>query len=186
MTDLAYSPGLEGVVAGETAISTVGKKGRGLSYRGYSIEDLAANATFEEVAYLLIHGQLPNSGELERYRKRLASLRTLPEPLQNLLEQLPAKAHPMDVLRTGCSALGTMEPENAEHGPHQIADRLLALFPAMLLYWHHFSHDRRRIATGSVEESQAGHFLTLLHGRAPTDLQRRAVDRKKKSRKKKK
>jgi 2-methylcitrate synthase len=176
MTDLAYSPGLEGVVAGETTISTVGKKGRGLSYRGYSIEDLAANATFEEVAYLLIHGKLPDSGELVRYRKRLASLRTLPEPLQNVLEQLPAKAHPMDVLRTGCSALGTMEPESAEHGPYQIADRLLALFPAMLIYWHHFSNDKQRTVTGSDEESQAGHFLTLLHGRKPTDLQRRAVD----------
>src|SRR6266542_2956539 len=102
-----YSPGLEGVIAGQTAISTVGKTGRGLSYRGYSIEDLAEHASFEEVAHLLIHDKLPDRAELEQYRKRLAALRGLPENLQNILERLPATAHPMDVLRTGCSALGT-------------------------------------------------------------------------------
>jgi len=172
----SYSPGLEGVIAGETAISTVGKKGKGLTYRGYAIGELAERATFEEVAYLLIHGTLPDDGELARYRKRLASLRGLPDELKILLEQLPAKAHPMDVLRTGCSALGTMEPETAEHGEHQVADRLLTSFPSMLLYWYHFHAGGRRITTETGEESQAGHFLRLLLGTEPTELQRRAVD----------
>ncbi|MCM2357674.1 MAG: 2-methylcitrate synthase [Geobacteraceae bacterium] len=176
MTGTPYSPGLEGVVAGETAISTVGKEGLGLNYRGYAIHDLAEHASFEEVAYLLIHGKLPDGGELARYRKRLAGLRGLPEALKGVLEQLPAKAHPMDVLRTGCSALGAMEPETAEHGTYQVADRLLAVFPAMLLYWHHFHRTGERIETESAEESQAGHFLALLHGRQPDALQRRAVD----------
>ena len=171
-----YSPGLEGVVAGRTAISTVGKEGLGLTYRGYSINDLAEQATFEEVAYLLIHGELPSGEELGRYRKRLAGLRSIPEELRKVLEQLPAKAHPMDVLRTGCSALGTLEPETEQHDPHQVADRLLAAFPAMLLYWYHFQRDGRRIETGSDEESQAGHFLRLLHGQKPDELRRRAVD----------
>jgi 2-methylcitrate synthase len=176
MTAPSYSPGLEGVVAGETAISTVGKKETGLTYRGYSIHDLAEHAPFEEVAYLLIHGKLPNGGELSRYRKRLAALRGLPENLRTVLEQLSAKAHPMDVLRTGCSALGTMEPETGEHGAHQVADRLLAAFPSILLYWHHFHQSGQRIRTETDEESLAGHFLALLHGKAPAELQRRAVD----------
>jgi 2-methylcitrate synthase len=171
-----YSPGLEGVVAGETAISTVGKEGVGLTYRGYAIGELAEHACFEEVAFLLIHGKLPDSGELARYRRRLAGLRELPESLRSVLEQLPARAHPMDVLRTGCSALGTMEPETAEHGELQVADRLVALFPAMLLAWYRFHRDGRRIPGDSGEESLAGHFLTLLHGRPPEELQRRAVD----------
>jgi 2-methylcitrate synthase len=171
-----YSPGLEGVVAGETAISTVGKEKVGLTYRGYAINDLAEHATFEEVAYLLIHGKLPDGSELARYRKRLAVFRGLPDGLKTVLEQLPAKAHPMDVLRTGCSALGTMEPETGEHGAHQVADRLLASFPGMLLYWHHFHASGRRIATETDEESQAGHFLRLLYGRTPDELPRRAVD----------
>jgi 2-methylcitrate synthase len=171
-----YSPGLEGVVAGETSISTVGKIGKGLSYRGYAIEDLAEHASFEEVAFLLIHGKLPDAKELARYRRHLAALRSLPEPLRVILEQLPAKAHPMDVLRTGCSALGTMEPETSEHGEHQIADRLLALFPSMLLYWHHFHRDGRRIATESAEDGLAAHFLALLHGSRPDELHRRAMD----------
>jgi 2-methylcitrate synthase len=171
-----YAPGLEGVVAGETAISTVGMKGRGLSYRGYSIADLAEHASFEEVAFLLIHGRLPNGAELGRYCRRLASLRSLPEPLKAILELLPAKAHPMEVLRTGCSALGALEPESDSHGPHQVADRLLAVFPSMLLYWHFFHHEGRRIETGSSDDSLAGHFLFLLHGRKPEELERRAVD----------
>lgn len=176
MTALSFSPGLEGVVAGTTAISSVGKEQFGLTYRGYAIEDLAAHATFEEVAFLLIHGALPDAGEYARYRKRLAGLRELSAALKTVLEQLPAKAHPMDVLRTGCSALGTMEPETEAHGAHQIADRLLALFPGMLLYWHHFHRDGRRIETASAEESHAGHFLHLLHGRPPGELQRQAMD----------
>jgi 2-methylcitrate synthase len=171
----SYSPGLEGVIAGLTAISTVEKSGKGLNYRGYSIFDLAEHATFEEVAYLLIHGKLPNRYELATYRLRLMELRTLPPPLLTLLEQLPAGAHPMDVLRTGCSALGTMEPETAENGQFQVADRLLASLPSMLLYWHRF-HAGQRISVETDTESMAGHFLTLLHGKAPEELQRRAVD----------
>jgi 2-methylcitrate synthase len=176
MNKLSYSPGLEGVVAGVTAVSTVGKKGLGLAYRGYSIHDLAEQATFEEVAYLLIHGKLPNPGELARYRKRLVLLRDLPENLKKLLEQLPARAHPMDVLRSGCSALGAMEPEIADSGSHQVADRLLAIFPSMLLYWYHFAQSGRRIPTATDEVSLAGHFLALLQGKPPAELQRRAVD----------
>ena len=171
-----YAPGLEGVIAGESAISTVGKKGRGLSYRGYSIGDLAGHASFEEVAFLLIHGRLPNGAELGRYCRRLAALRALPVPLKAVLEQLPAKAHPMDVLRTGCSALGALEPESETHGAHQVADRLLALFPSMLLYWHFFHQEGRRIETESSEDSLAGHFLSILHGKKPEEIERRAVD----------
>jgi 2-methylcitrate synthase len=171
-----YSPGLEGIIAGTTAISTVGKQGKGLTYRGFSIYDLAEHACFEEVAFLLIHGKLPDGGELARYRKRLAALRGLPGDLKTVLEHLPAKAHPMDVLRTGCSALGTMEPETAANGDHQVADRLLAAFPSMLFYWHHFHNSGRRIDTETNEESLAGHILALLHGATPQELLRRAVD----------
>lgn len=171
-----FSPGLEGVVAGITSISSVGKDERGLSYRGYSITDLAGNAAFEEVAYLLVHGRLPDCAELDRYRRRLGSMRSLPEPLKAILEHIPVTAHPMDLLRTGCSALGTLEPETESHGSRQVADRLLAVFPSMLLYWHHFHHSGKRIETASVEEGLAGHFLALLHGKRAEELQRRAVD----------
>src|SRR4051812_39209423 len=136
--------GLAGIVAGQTAISTVGKEGVGLTYRGYSIEDLAAKATFEEVAFLLLHSHLPNRSELEDYRKKLISLRGLPSGLKTVLEQLPASTHPMDVLRTGCSALGCIEPEGPGRHQHQVADRLLAVFPSMLLYWHQFQRNGKR------------------------------------------
>ena len=126
--------GLAGVVAGQTAIYTVGKEGMGLTYRGYSIEDLAAKATFEEVAFLLLYGHLPNQSELDGYRKKLISQRGLPLALKTVLEQLPASTHPMDVLRTSCSALGCLEPESANRDQHQVADRLLVAFPSMLLY----------------------------------------------------
>lgn len=172
----SYSPGLEGVIAGETAISTVGKKGRGLTYRGYSISDLATHATFEEVAHLLIRGWLPARQELAAYRKRLISMRGLPLALQVLLEQLPATAHPMEVLRTGCSALGAMEPECAAADRYLVAERLLAAFPAMLLHWLHFHASGRRVITETGEDGVAGHFLHLLHGMAPEELKRRAVE----------
>src|SRR6266567_3537594 len=123
-----YSPGLEGIVAGETSISTVGKKGRGLTYRGYAIEDLARQATFEEVAHLLIHGKLPNRESLALFRTRLRALRSLPPQLKTVLEQLPASSHPMDVLRTGCSALGAIEPEATTSDQIRVAERLLASF----------------------------------------------------------
>src|SRR5271170_193230 len=129
MDDTKYSEGLAGIVAGQTAISTVGKEGVGLTYRGYSIEELAGRSTFEEVACLLIYGTLPNRTALEKYRGVLASLRELPKELRTVLEQLPPGTNPMDVLRTGCSALGAFEPETASHGQRDVANRLLALFP---------------------------------------------------------
>jgi len=176
MKTSTYSPGLEGVVAGQTAISTVGKTHVGLTYRGYSIEDLAEKSTFEEVAYLLLYGHLPSPGELDAFRTRLLTRRCLPPGLKTVLEQLPAAAHPMDVLRTGCSALGALEPESGDNGQYQVAERLLASFPSMLLYWHHYHACGERISTRSSEQSLAGHFLHLLHGQPPPDLQRRAMD----------
>ena len=157
--------GLAGVVAGQTAISTVGKEGVGLTYRGYAIEELAAQATFEEVAYLLIYGTLPNREELESYRQRLIARRELPAALKTVLELLPADTSPMDVLRTGCSVLGCLEPEGKPHDQYQVADRLLACFPSMLLYWLHFSRDGKRIDTHTKDASMAAHFLHLLHGK---------------------
>src|SRR5271156_3011235 len=149
MSDAKKTGGLAGVVAGDTAISTVGKEGVGLTYRGYSIEDLATHATFEEVAWLMLYGALPTKAELEDYRNRLMLLRGLPAPLKIILEQLPADAQPMDVLRTGCSALGSFEPETGAHSQVEIANRLLALFPSMLLYWHHFHASGTRIETAT-------------------------------------
>jgi 2-methylcitrate synthase len=173
---MTKSPGLAGIVAGDTVLSTVGKEGLGLNYRGYAIIDLAEKATFEEVAYLLFNGKLPNRQELETYRRRLAGLRRLPEELRNILEQVPGGAHPMDVLRTGCSALGTMEQEGPDRPQELIADRLIATFPAMLTYWYHYQRDGKRISTVTDEESHAGHFLRLLHGHASEEMHRRALD----------
>src|SRR3990167_3656055 len=130
--------GLNGVVVGQSAICTVGVEDHSLNYRGYSIEDLASKASFEEVAYLLIHGTLPNLQQLHAYQQKLASEHDVPQALKNILQQLPKDAHPMDVLRTACSALGTMEPENPQHDDHAIADRLLACLPSMMTYWCRF------------------------------------------------
>jgi len=176
MSASTYSPGLEGVVAGQTAISTVGKEHVGLTYRGYSIEELAEQSTFEEVAHLLLYGHLPNAVELGAFRTRLITRRCLPPGLKTVLEQLPATAHPMDVLRTGCSALGTIEPETGDNHQKLVAERLLACFPSMLLYWHHYHSCGERISTKSAEQSLAGHFLHLLHGQPPPELQRLAMD----------
>ena len=176
MSAPSYSPGLEGIVAGQTAISTVGKEHVGLTYRGYSINDLAENATFEEVAHLLLYGHLPNVRELEALRTRLITRRCLPPGLKIVLEQLPAASHPMDVLRTGCSALGAMEPETRDYDQMLVAERLLASFPSMLLYWYHYHTCGERISTRSAEQSLAGHFLHLLHGQPPPELQRLAMD----------
>jgi 2-methylcitrate synthase len=171
------SVALSGVVAGESAICTVGKEGAGLTYRGYSIDELAEGATcFEEVAHLLIHGELPDEGELSAYAERLAGLRGLPDDLKAVLEEVPAGAHPMDVMRTGASALGTMEPEGEGRGARDVADRLLACFPSILLYWYHYANNGRRVDTGTGEGSTAAHFLNLLHGREPDETMRRAVD----------
>src|ERR1700716_2163865 len=158
------SGGLAGVVAGETAICTVGKEGMGLTYRGYSINDLAEKATFEEVAFLLLYGHLPKRDELDAYRKKLRGLRSLPSGLKSVLEQLPGTAHPMDVLRTGCSALGCLEPEGPRRDQHQVADRLLAAFPSMLLYWHQFQRQGKRIETQTDDPTMAAHLLHLLLG----------------------
>jgi 2-methylcitrate synthase len=180
------SVALSGVVAGNTAICTVGQTGNDLHYRGYDIAEVAAQATFEEVAYLLIHERLPDSAELGAYREKLKKLRGLPVPLRAVLEQIPAGAHPMDVLRTGCSVLGTIEleklPESgagaaAAPGEREIADRLLACFPSMLLYWHHFARNGQRIIVETADPSVASHFLHLLHQRPPSASHVRALDR---------
>ena len=168
--------GLAGVIAGRTEICTVGKEGAGLTYRGYDIYDLADNASFEEVAHLLHHGCLPNADELSAYRERLKSLRALPSVLKQALEFIPADTHPMDVLRTGCSVLGNLEPEMDFSGQRDAADRLLAAFPSMLLYWHRFHADGKRIETATDDDSVAGHFLHLLHDVPPSELHRRTLD----------
>ena len=168
--------GLEGIVAGETSLSTVGKEGVGLTYRGYSIEDLAEHAGFEEVAWLLLRGELPTSAELEGYLARLRQRRGLPGPLRDILERLPATAHPMDVLRTGCSSLGCLEPEEGGRSALDVIDRLLAAFPSMLCYWHEFHTTGRRIDVETDDRTIAGHFLHLLHGRPPEETARRLLD----------
>lgn len=161
------SAGLSGVIAGQTAISTVGKAGVGLSYRGYAIEDLAAQASFEEIAYLLIYGSLPTAKQLTSYQQKLIRLRRLPQPLKLALELIPRQANPMDVLRSVCSLLGTLEPESQQHPDHEIADRLLAVFPAGLVYWYHFQNSGQRIDTELTVPGTAAYFLQLLHQDAP-------------------
>jgi 2-methylcitrate synthase len=176
MSTTQKTGGLAGVVAGQTAISTVGKEGIGLTYRGYSITDLAERATFEEVAFLLFRGELPTRAELADYRSKLIALRSLPAPLKTVLEQLPAETNLMDVLRTGCSTLGCLESEGPGRNQHQIADRLLVAFPSMLLYWHQFHKQGRRIETQTADPSMASHFLHLLEGAPPGELLERALD----------
>jgi 2-methylcitrate synthase len=165
------SVALSGTPAGETAICTVGQSGNDLHYRGYDIADLADHCEFAEVAFLLIHGKLPNASELAEYKARLLSLRSLPIELKQALELIPAHTHPMDVLRTGVSMLGCIRPEHDDHsdtGARDIADALLASLPSMLLYWHHFARNGKRINVGVDSESVAAHFLHLLHGQAPS------------------
>ena len=172
------SVALSGTPAGNTAICTVGRTGNDLHYRGYDILEFADIAEFEEIAYLLIHGELPNAHQLMEYKRLLQSMRDLPSALKNVLEQLPASAHPMDVLRTGASVLGTLEPERESQpvaAARGIGDRLIASFGSMLLYWYHYSHHGKRIAVETDDESIAAHFLHLLHGREPTALQTRAM-----------
>ena len=164
------SVALSGVVAGNTALCTVGRTGNDLHYRGYDILDFADKAEFEEIAYLLVHEKLPTRGELTAYKKKLQSLRALPRELRAALENIPGSAHPMDVMRTGVSVLGTLEPEKPDHssaGARDIADRLMASLGSMLLYWHHFSRHGRRIETETDDDSIGGHFLHLLHGKKP-------------------
>jgi len=172
------SVALSGVVAGNTALCTVGRTGNDLHYRGYDILDFADVAEFEEIAFLLVHGKLPTKAELAGYKRKLKALRGLPTNVKAVLEWLPASAHPMDVLRTGCSALGTVLPEKDDHsvpGARDIADRLMASFGSMLLYWYHWSHNGRRIETETDDDSIGGHFLHLLHGSAPRESWVRAM-----------
>jgi len=172
------SVALSGVPAGNTALCTVGRTGNDLHYRGYDILDFADQAEFEEVAYLLIHEKLPNRTELDAYKKKLKGLRSLPGELKASLEQLPKASHPMDVLRTGCSVLGTLEPEQASHpvaGARDIADRLMASFGSMLLYWHHYASSGKRIETQTDDDSIGGHYLHLLHQKKPSDSWVRAM-----------
>jgi 2-methylcitrate synthase len=164
------SVALSGVAAGNTALCTVGRSGNDLHYRGYDILDLAERCEFEEVAYLLIHGKLPNRAELAGYKEKLRRLRGLPVPVRAALEALPAASHPMDVLRTGTSVLGCALPEKDDHnvaGARDIADRLIASLGSMLCYWYHYSHSGVRIAVETEDDSIGGHFLHLLHRRPP-------------------
>ena len=172
------SVALSGVVAGNTAICTVGLSGNDLHYRGYDILDIAETCEFEEIAHLLVHGNLPTQSELAAYKTKLRNLRDLPTLVRAGLEQIPASAHPMDVLRTGCSLLGTVLPEEDDHstaGARNIADRLMASFGSMLLYWYHFAVNGKRIDVETDDDSIGGHFLTLLHGETPKDSWVRAM-----------
>ena len=168
--------GLAGVSAGETALCTVGKEGAGLTYCGYDIYDLSDNASFEEVAYLLLHGKLPNRAELDAYIARLKSMRGLPDALKVVLEMVPANAHPMDVLRTAVSFLGNIEAEGDFSNQADVADRLLASLPSMLIYWHRFHTDGVRINVETDDDSVSGHFLHMLHDKAPSELHRKSLD----------
>ncbi len=162
--------GLRGQVAGETSLCTVGKTGSGLTYRGMDISVLAENAKFEEVAYLLLRGALPKQQELDSYINKIISLRDLPKVLKDTLERIPSTAHPMDVVRTGCSILGNLEPEKSFEQQDEVIDRLLASLPSMICYWYCFSHEGRRIDTALEDDSIGSHFLHMLSGASPSDL----------------
>lgn len=170
------SAGLRGQVAGETALCTVGQSGAGLTYRGYEITDLADNAQFEEVAYLLLRGKLPNRQELDAYKSKLSGLRTLPDALKSVLEQIPGNAHPMDVMRTGCSMLGNLETEQDFSEQDDKIDRMMAAFPSIICYWYRFVTDGVRIKTDGDCDSIGGHFLELLHGQKPSELHERVMN----------
>ncbi|OZI51154.1 bifunctional 2-methylcitrate synthase/citrate synthase [Bordetella genomosp. 4] len=172
------SVALSGVVAGNTALCTVGRTGNDLHYRGYDILDFAGEAEFEEIAHLLVHGKLPNKAELKAYKEKLRALRGLPVQLQNVLESLPAASHPMDVMRTAVSVLGCVLPEKDDHNipdARDIADRLMANLGSSLLYWYHYSHNGRVIDVQTDDDSIGGHFLHLLHGKKPSDEWVRAM-----------
>ena len=168
--------GLRGQSAGDTSLCTVGKSGSGLTYCGYDVSDLADNATFEEVAYLLFNGELPTVEQLAAYKTELFAMRDLPEALKAVLKLIPADAHPMDVMRTGASFLGNLEPENDFSEQNKAANRLLAAFPAIMVYWYKFSHDGVEIDCTSDEDSIGGHFLRLLNGSTPSEQHRRVMD----------
>ena len=168
--------GLRGQVAGKTALSTVGKSGSGLTYRGYDVSELADKCIFEEVAYLLLYGNLPNQSELDAYQAKLKSLRGLPQSLKDVLERIPAESHPMDVLRTGCSMLGNLETEMSFEEENDQADRMLAVFPSIINYWYRFTHDNVRIETETDDATIGGHFLHLLKGEKPNELHTKVMN----------
>ncbi|MFY0991398.1 bifunctional 2-methylcitrate synthase/citrate synthase [Halomonas sp. C05BenzN] len=170
------STGLRGQSAGTTALCTVGKSGAGLTYRGFDIAELAEKARFEEVAYLLLKGKLPNQAELDAYISKLKGLRGLPDALKTVLEQIPKDAHPMDVMRTGASMLGNLETEQSFDEQQDVSDRLLAVLPSIICYWYRFSHDGVRIETETDDESVGAHFLHLLRGEAPSELHARVMN----------
>ena len=168
--------GLRGQVAGKTALSTVGKSGSGLTYRGYDVKDLASNCIFEEVAYLILKGELPTQAELNDYQAKLKAMRGLPQALKEVLERIPATAHPMDVIRTGCSVLGNLETEESFDQQQDMTDRMLAAFPSIINYWYRFSHDNVRIETETDDETIGAHFLHLLHGKKPSALHEQVMN----------
>ena len=168
--------GLRGQVAGKTSLSTVGKAGKGLTYRGYEIEVLAEKASFEEVAYMLLYGNLPNQEEFNTYSAKLKKLRVLPSELKEVLENIPASAHPMDVMRTGCSMLGNLEPEGEFTNQNSSADRILASMASIIVYWYKFSHEDIKIDLETDFETIGGHFLSLLTGKEPSEDEIRCLD----------
>jgi len=175
-TKVLSGAGLRGQVAGKTALSTVGKEGSGLTYRGFDVKDLAETCVFEEVAHLILKGALPTQTELDAYRTTLKGLRGLPQALKDVLERIPADAHPMDVLRTGCSFLGNLETETDFDQQEAATDRLLAVFPSIICYWYRFSHDGVKVETETDDESIGGHFLHMLRGEKPNELHERVMN----------
>lgn len=175
-TKVLSGAGLRGQVAGKTALSTVGKEGSGLTYRGYDVKDLAETCVFEEVAHLILKGALPTQTELDAYRTTLKGLRGLPQALKDVLERIPADAHPMDVLRTGCSFLGNLETETDFAQQEAATDRLLAVFPSIICYWYRFTHDGVKVETETDDESIGGHFLHMLRGEKPNELHERVMN----------
>lgn len=175
MPEKKKTGGLAGIVAGQTEISAAGGAHH-LEYRGYSIYDLAEHCEFEEVAYLLVHGALPDKTQLEIYKSRLKSLRDVPKPMREVLERIPRDAHPMDVMRTATSFLGNIEPESKDNNQIAVTDRLLGIYPAALAYWWHFANEGKRIECTTDAEGIADHFLTLLHGKAPSALHKKAMN----------
>ena len=170
------SAGLRGQSAGQTSICTVGAEGNSLRYRGYAVDDLAENATFYETAYLIWNGELPNQQQLDTFKATSISQRGLPQALRDVLEKIPADTHPMDVMRTGCSFLGNLEPEGDFSNQQKVAERLLAAFPSIVCYWYRYTHDGVRISTETDDDSIGGHFLHMLHGKKPSELHARVMD----------
>ena len=168
--------GLRGQSAGETKLCTVGVSGSGLTYNGYDVSDLAENTTFYETAYLIFHGELPNQQQLDKNNAKIKANRGLPEEVKKTLEMIPKSTHPMDVMRTGCSMLGNIEPETDFSQQQDAADRLLGAFPSIICYWYKFSHEGVRIETETDDDSIGGHFLHMLHGKKPSDLHARVMD----------